>query len=380
MEINKLLDIAGTYKNTSFLGRYISQETIDSFINTFPETHKSIIGTSVEKRPITQLKLGQRSIKVLMWSQMHGNETTTTKALIDFIGFLQSNSAEAKEILSQISFTIIPQLNPDGAKAYTRVNKNAVDLNRDAQDCTQPESRAFKKVYEELEPHFCFNLHDQRTIFGVGKPAKPATVSFLSPAFNDSRALNDTRERAMKLIVYMNQSLQETIPNQVGRYDDGFNLNCVGDTLQNLGFPTILFEAGHFQNDYKREETRKFIFISLLKGILGIIKNKYEEVDYRDYFKIPENKKCFYDILIKNIGNKEDSLAIQYKEVLKDNKVIFLPFLVKEIGKKFTYGHHEIDAKGAILTINSILDFSKITEIQEISLDGKKFSLNLTKT
>ena len=58
MEINKLLDIAGTYKNTSFLGRYISQETIDSFINTFPETHKSIIGTSVEKRPITQLKHG----------------------------------------------------------------------------------------------------------------------------------------------------------------------------------------------------------------------------------------------------------------------------------------------------------------------------------
>ena len=60
--------------------------------------------------------------------------------------------------------------------------------------------------------------------------------------------------------------------------------------------------------------------------------------------------------------------------------MIFLPFLVKEIAKKSTYGHHEIDAKGAILTINSILDFSNITEIQEISLDGKKFLLNLTKT
>ena len=55
----------------------------------------------------------------------------------------------------------------------------------------------------------------------------------------------------MAIIAELNEMLQEFIPGQVGRYDDGFNINCVGDTLQQLNIPTILFEAGHFPNDYK---------------------------------------------------------------------------------------------------------------------------------
>jgi len=380
MKTNQLLKYADEFKNDEFSGRYIPLKAMEKFLSSFPYSHKKVIGTSVLGYPITQLKLGEGPTKILVWSQMHGNETTTTKALIDFLGFLQSDFAEAKEIIAKVSFIFIPLLNPDGAKAYTRVNANDVDLNRDAQNCSQPESIAFKKVYEEFQPHFCFNLHDQRTIFGVGNPSKPATVSFLSPAFDESRSLNDTRKTAMQLIVLMNQTLQKIIPNQVGRYDDGFNLNCVGDTLQNLEIPTILFEAGHYEDDYERENTRKFILISLLKSVWAIANKSYKNIDYKEYFNIPENKKCFYDVLIKNTGSEKGNLAIQYKEVLKDNKLVFLPFLEKENVEKSLRGHQEIDAKGKILTINNISDFSNITEIQEISLDGEKFLLNLTKT
>ena len=61
--------------------------------------------------------------------------------------------------------------------------------------------------------------------------------------------------------------LQVEIPNGIGRYDDGFNLNCVGDTFQNFGVPTLLYEAGHYANDYEREEVRRLMFIALLKGL-----------------------------------------------------------------------------------------------------------------
>lgn len=380
MEQERLLDLAVQYKNESFSGRYISLQELEKFIEIFPSPQKKLMGESVLGLPIHQLNLGEGSKKVLMWSQMHGNETTTTKALIDFIGFLQSNSAEAKEILTKISFTFIPMLNPDGAKAYTRNNANDVDLNRDAQLCSQPESKAFKKLYTVLQPDYCFNLHDQRTLFGVGEPAKPATISFLSPAFSETRDVNENRVTGMQLIAYMNKSLQKIIPNQVGRYDDGFNLNCVGDTLQNLGIPTILFEAGHFEGDYDREETRKLIMIALLKSTWGLSTKRYRNVDYQEYFKIPENKKCFYDVIIRNIGKQNADLAIQYREVLIDNKISFVPF-IETLGSLEAYtGHQEIDVLGKKLLLNRRENLSNTTEVQEISVDGEECLLNLTKT
>ena len=104
-------------------------------------------------------------------------------------------------------------------------------MNRDSVDLSQPESQLLRKTFEEFKPDFCYNLHDQRTIFGAGNDGNVATVSFLAPAFNESREINEVRAKAMNVIVAMNEELQNHIPNQVGRFDDGFNINCIGDML-----------------------------------------------------------------------------------------------------------------------------------------------------
>jgi hypothetical protein len=91
--------------------------------------------------------------------------------------------------------------------------------------------------------------------FGVSDTGKPATLSFLAPSYNENREINDTRLK-IHLIAGVNEILQEYLPNQMGRFDDSFNLNCIGDTFQYLGVPTILIEAGHFltiMNVKKRE-------------------------------------------------------------------------------------------------------------------------------
>jgi hypothetical protein len=247
-------------KETSLFGRYITLSHIEPLLQGY---NAEIIGKSVLFKPIYKLQFGTGKTKILIWSQMHGNESTTTKGLFDYIKFLHSNTIESKRILSAFTFCILPMLNPDGAQMYIRENANAVDLNRDAQNLSQPESRVLRKIFEEFQPNYCYNLHDQRTIFGAGNSGKPATVSFLAPAYNESRDINDVRLNAINIIVAMNDVLQNYIPNQIGRFDDSFNNNCVGDTFQLLKVPTILFEAGHFPNDYEREETRKYIFIAL---------------------------------------------------------------------------------------------------------------------
>lgn len=339
-----------TYKLQDVQGRYLPPARIASVLAKWHGFFGTEVrGHSVQGRDIVGLRIGKGDCKILMWSQMHGNESTTTKALLDLIEFLTSSHEQANLILASCTIWVLPVLNPDGAHAYTRTNANDVDLNRDAVDLSQPESIVLRKMFEEVQPDFCFNLHDQRTIFNVGSVRKPATLSFLSPAADKKRSITPARAESMKLIAAMNQSLQQLIPGQVGRYDDSFNINCVGDTFQSLGTPTILFEAGHYEADYQRERTREYVWWALLHAIRLICENKVSDQPLSEYLEIPENSKMYYDILLRNahlLNGKWDrgvSAGILFKEKLVGEAIQFVPYVadIADLGHKF--GHIEID-------------------------------------
>ncbi len=208
---------------------------------------------------------------------------------------------------------------------------------------SQPESRILRVLYDEIAPDYCFNLHDQRTIFNAGSLEKPATLSFLAPAHDTQRSVSVSRGQSMKIIVGIHKALSSLIPDQIGRYDDAFNPNCVGDTFQLLGTPTILFEAGHFPEDYQRERTREFIFYALITAISVIAQSKIEGYSLDTYFDIPENNKRFFDVLILNanlINKKYDhSLGILNKEVLNEETIMFNPFVEATGELKDSFGH-----------------------------------------
>ena len=355
-------------KEISIEGRYLTLESIEPLLNKLNSNNQlSIIGKSVLEKPIYKYQIGDGTIRIFLWSQMHGNESTTTKALFDFLNLLNSGTDLSKKLLSVFTFYAIPILNPDGAQLYTRVNANNVDLNRDSQDLSQPESRVLREAFESFKPDYCFNLHDQRTIFGVDDTGKVATVSFLAPSYNEERDINDSRLKAINLISGINSVLQQYIPNQVGRFDDSFNINCIGDTFQSLGVPTLLFEAGHFRNDYNREETRKYIFMSLLSSFTILSENDIVVSGINKYLNIPQNKPVFYDFMYKNVKINYDGIekitnfAAQYKEELIENKIHFNAYIVEIGDLKGYYGHFEYDAFGAEYTddYNNIPDFNQ---------------------
>lgn len=341
-------------KEKTIEGRYLTLESIEPIlkrINT--DNQLSVIGESVQGKLIYKYVIGTGRTKIYLWSQMHGNESTTTKALFDFLNVLNNGSDLAKELLTQFTFCCLPMLNPDGAEAYTRVNANEVDLNRDSQDLTQPESKLLRAVFEEFKPDYCYNLHDQRTIFGVADTGKPATLSFLAPSYNEEREINDSRQKAINLIAGMNAVLQDFIPGQIGRFDDSFNINCIGDTFQYLGVPTILFEAGHFPADYQRELTRKYVFMALVSSFQILNENVIEINRTDDYLNIPQNKVVFYDFIYKKVrinydGNEKiTNFAAQYKEELIDGKINFNAYISKIDELEGFFGHEVYEAQGA---------------------------------
>lgn len=313
--------------------RYFPPELLDTFLKKLPkEVKQDILGYSVKGLPIYELKIGRGYQNILMWSQMHGNESTTTKALMDLIPWLLN--PEQNQLLDTFTFYMIPQLNPDGAMNFTRLNANDVDLNRDAITLSQPESKVLRLAYERIAPAYALNLHGQRTIYGAGPTGNPATLSFLAPSADLQRSITPARAIAMSCIAAIKKGLEGDLPNGIGRYDDSFNPNCVGDSFTQGGTPTLLFEAGHYPDDYPREKSRKYIF-KAYKILFQYLLNQNNINGVKDYMKIPENTTDYVDLMVSNIDivdkgvtYKNQQLTIQYVEQLTNGVVIFIPKLV----------------------------------------------------
>ena len=338
-------------------GRYITIKHIlpllDSYRNIF---NVSVAGFSEMGVEIPLVTLGKGAKKVLIWSQMHGNESTTTKALFDFFKYISVNNQQTAQLLSQYSFYVLPILNPDGAALYTRENANNIDLNRDAEDVSQSESRVLRSIFDSLQPHLCLNMHDQRSIFGIDGP-KPATLSFLAPSADALKTITPAREIAMELIVKMKNYIQAYHHNQIGRFDDTFNQNCVGDSFTSTGSPTILFEAGHYPNDYSREQSRSFVFHALIALFDLDTASQNNSLDYKEYFTIPENQKIYKDVVLYNVRvDGEDNLqtiSFQYKEKLLHQKIEFELYFDSMQEKNNVFGHQHFDLQGGRILVNS---------------------------
>lgn len=360
------------FRETKLSGRYITLNCIEPIIKKLDSEFKiEIEGNSEEQRPLYSITIGSGKFKVLMWSQMHGNESTTTKAIFDFLNYLQADGKNQTLLKQNFTFKILPLLNPDGALRYTRENANGVDLNRDAQDKSQIEIQVLFDVFESFKPDLCLNMHDQRTIFSAGNTSKSAVISFLAPSADSSKTISETRAYAMQLIASMNNHLQMYIPGNVGRYSDEFNPNCLGDTFQSLNVPTILFEAGHC-DDYRREDTRKYVFMALLSLFETISENKDNLPAVAEYFKIPENEKLFFDIIIRNakFSNQITDVAIQFEERLIENSINFNPKVSKSGNLNIFYGHNEVDAGEKELIIKDNKSFLLDNEIIKLTLNG----------
>lgn len=286
------------------------------------------LGTSFEGREINAFKLGNGRNRILLWTQMHGNESTGTRALLDLVKFFQNPGGFdwlRDVIWQECTLLCIPVLNPDGAQAYTRVNAQQIDLNRDVIDQEAVESRILMKQLKRFAPHYCLNLHDQRTLFSVGEENYPATMSFLAPSIDAERTVTPGRIETMKVIASVVDLLKNFIPNRIGRYTDEFYPTATGDNFQKMGHNTILIEAGHSKGDYQRFISRKATFLSLIEALRYI--SGQDEIDYLQYFSIPDNKKEYRDIIVKGlkIDGALTDLGIQYQEVLESGGLLLAP-------------------------------------------------------
>jgi hypothetical protein len=263
----------------------------------------AVIGRSYEDRPIYGLQWGVGSCRVLLWAQVHGNEPTSAQALGDLMHWLLSKDEEdalREQLRERLTIYFIPQVNPDGAERHQRRNAQQIDINRDARAQQTPEMRVLQRYIEEVQPAWCFNLHDQRTRFSLGAERRPATLSFLAARSGSGEASGAVQRRAMRLIGATAQALPAAWQGQMGRFSDAFYPTALGDTLHQRGLPTLLLECGGAQADPQRRAARQWCFAALLEALRclaeGDLPSAYEE----PYLALAQNEEGRRDLLIRD--------------------------------------------------------------------------------
>jgi len=281
--------------------RLVSEKVRD-LAGKYPSLQLKEAGRSVEGRPLHHLAFGDGATKLLLWSQMHGDEPTATAALLALFHFFgnQPHDSLVTILRKNLSIHAIIMLNPDGAQRFQRRNMQDIDINRDARLVQSPEAQALKRLKEHLDPQFGFNLHDMRGRETVGKEGKLLNLAFMAPPFNEADEDSPSRSRAKRLVVIMKETLEPFIGGHMARYKADYMPRAFGDAMQNWGISTVLIESGM----HDRADPHFIVrmnFIALLRAFDAIATGYIDDADESGYDSIPLEGKELFDLFIRDV-------------------------------------------------------------------------------
>lgn len=377
---SKIYETYNTYKETNLDKRRVKHNDIQPLIKALKSksgfTVKKV-GQSIEGRDLTLISIGSGKTNVFLWSQMHGDEPTATLAIFDVFNFINSTDfkAEKETMLDSVTLHFLPMLNPDGAEKFMRRNALGIDVNRDALRLQSPEGQTLKRVRDSLYADFGFNLHDQSIYYNAERTSKPATISYLAPAYNYEKDINQVRGDAMRIIVFMNDIIQKYAPGQVGRYNDAFEPRAFGDNIQKWGTSTILIESGGYKNDVEKQEIRKLNYVSILSAIYAIANGQYKNIAIADYENIPKNDRKLFDLKIEgatyNLLGKpyKIDLGIKRFEIDNANRTDFYNVgrIVDQGDLSTYYGYKTFNAEGYTVVEGKVFEevFKTVEDISD---------------
>jgi len=258
------------------------------------------VGRSAEGRPLYLLRFGNGPRTVLLWSQMHGDESTATMTLADVVRMLHEDGPRTRLWADSLTILMIPMLNPDGAARFRRHSMYGIDINRDARRLSTPEARTLKGVHTRYQPDFGFNLHDQNPRTRVGSAERTAAISLLAPAAGEPGTDRAVATRALHLAATLRDAAEAVVPGHVTRYDDSYNPRAFGDLVQQWGTSTVLIESGGWYDDPEKQVLRRTNFVLLTRAFDAIATGSYLDTPIERYTLLPENGRALRDLVIRN--------------------------------------------------------------------------------
>ena len=375
----ELFDHYESYKLASVTSRRFNQAQMLEWLQPLLNRGRCVsspAGKSAEGRTISLITFGGGPTKVLLWSQMHGDEPTATMALLDIINFLVLHPTHpvAEEIRQDLTLLMVPMLNPDGAQRFQRRTAQQIDLNRDALRFETVEAQILKSVREQHQPDFGFNLHDQDPRYTVGQTKKVTALALLAPSFDESRFDNHIRRRGKFVAAELVETMNQFVPGHLARYDDTFEPRAFGDNIQKWGTSTVLIESGGWMGDREKMFLRKLNFVGILTSLHSIAGGEYEKADLNSYELLPLNGKNLYDMIFRNVRFQPSANVAPVRVDVGVNLTeqpdsitgqIVLMGKVEDMGDLSTFGAFEEYDCGDLLVDSTVIDMEKTLRREE---------------
>ena len=257
-----------------------------------------VVGRSLEGRALKTVQFGEGPTDVLLWSQMHGDEATATRALADVVRFLDEGREQQlhERLRGNLRITMLPILNPDGAAIPQRENAAGIDLNRDAAQLVTPEAMALRDLRARLRPTFGFNLHDQNVRRLAGPDGEQVAIAMLAPPVDHEGTWDHVRSRARLLASTMIAEAAELLPDRIARWSDEYEVRAFGEYMQRVGTSTVLVEAGALPGDPEKQRLRRHLTAVLLAALDAVAGSAWEAADPAIYDESPLNWPVDHDL------------------------------------------------------------------------------------
>jgi hypothetical protein len=293
------------YRVPAFESRKFTHEQLWRVLGPIADEARDLsrdeIGRSAEGRPLYAVRFGRGPVPVLLWSQMHGDESTHTMGLADLLAWLgrESDEPRVRRLHDRLRVVAIPMLNPDGAERFRRLNAQGMDPNRDAHAWLTPELRALRDVHMELRPAFALNLHDQDPRKRVGQSDRLTALALLANPFDAEMGDNDVRLRAKRLGGVIARAVRPLVGGHVSRFQEEFNPQGSGEFMASSGTSSLLLECGGWKDDPEKQFLRKVSFAALLSALEAIADESYADVPLDEYDSLDEDDTSVFDVLLR---------------------------------------------------------------------------------
>ncbi len=200
---------------------------VQGFCAQRPHLHYRVAGTSPGGRTIPLVVATadpahlERQLRVLVITRQHGDEPAPAQAALLWL----RAEADTAAAFRHVAVLLLPTLNPDGAAAGTRANGAGVDLNRDWQRRSQPETRLVVTLFDRWQPHVVVDLHEFTGVV-KGRRVHPDWVEMLATGRPPERLLDDVAGAAMRHLVFQQRAVGEPVTTIISHPGDSSPTLC----------------------------------------------------------------------------------------------------------------------------------------------------------
>lgn len=229
---------AGAMTSYSTLaGRLADLATRSSLISLYDIGRASSGSRSLWLVKVADPRVDPRAtVRILILCRQHGDEPAGTEAALGLLERIAAGTAPgAGDALKHATLFLIPEVNPDGADALTRLNGRGQDLNRDWGRFDAVETAEVYRAFNAIRPAFVLDVHSWDR-------SDPFRENCLEAGRSESRVDQASRAVQERAITDVGSGTgQGILQTTYGRGVD-YSL-CHRFMSESAGVPALLFET-----------------------------------------------------------------------------------------------------------------------------------------